>query len=49
MTRDAGLREQAYRAAQRDEARAYLADGSTIVLTKISNRLVVGNQAPEPG
>ena len=44
VDRDAGLREQANHSAQRDKARAYLTDGSAIVLTEVGNRLVIGDQ-----
>jgi hypothetical protein len=46
VNRDAGLREQAHRAAQRDEAGANLADGAPLVLAEIGDRLVVWSQAP---
>src|SRR5829696_4324938 len=45
VDRHAGLREQAHRAAQRDEARAHFADGKAIVFAEVRNRLVVGNEA----
>ena len=41
VDRDAGLREQANHAAQRNEASAHLADGSAIVLAEVGNRLVI--------
>ena len=44
VDRDAGFREQAHRAAQRDEACAHFADGSTIVPPEIGNGLVIGNE-----
>ena len=44
VDRDAGLREQANHAAQRDEACANLADCSAIVLAEVCNRLVIGDQ-----
>ena len=44
VDRDAGFRKQAHRAAQRDEACAHFADGSTIVPTEIGNGLVIGNE-----
>ena len=42
---DAGLRQQADLATQIDEPRTELADGRTIVLTEISDRLVIGREA----
>ena len=46
VDRDAGFREQAHCAAQRDEACAHFADGSTIVPTEIGNGLVVKETSP---
>jgi hypothetical protein len=43
IDRDAGLGEQAHRAAQGDEPDADLADGAAIVLAEIGNRLVIGD------
>src|SRR6188472_4613500 len=49
VDRHAGLREQAYRAAQRYEPSANLADGATIILAEVGNRLVIGSKpAREP-
>ena len=44
VDRHAGLRQQAHRAAQRNKARAHLADGTAIVLAEVGNRLVIGHQ-----
>ena len=44
VDRDAGLRQQPHRAAQRNKARAHLADGTAIVLAEVGNRLVIGHQ-----
>jgi hypothetical protein len=43
---DAGLREEAHHAAQRNKPRAYLVDGRAIVLAEIGNRLVIWSQTP---
>ena len=45
VNRDAGLREQTHRAAQRDEARAHFADRRAIVLAEVGNRLVIGSKS----
>ena len=45
VDRHAGLREQAHRAAQRNEPGANLADGAAIVLAEVGNRLVIGSKA----
>ena len=42
VNRDAGLRQQAHRAAQRDKACTNFADGSAIVLAEVGNGLVIG-------
>ena len=44
VDRDAGLREQAHRAAQRNKPGADLADGAAIVLAEVGNRLVIGSK-----
>ena len=44
VDRDAGLRQQPHRAAQRNKARTHLADGTAIVLAEVGNRLVIGHQ-----
>ncbi len=44
VDRHAGLRQQPHRAAQRNKARAHLADGSAIILAEVGNRLVIGHQ-----
>ena len=45
VDRHAGLREQAHRAAQRNQPGANLADGATIVLAEVGNCLVIGSKA----
>ena len=45
VDRDAGLRQQAHRAAQRNKAHAHLADGTPIVLAEVGNRLVIGHKS----
>jgi hypothetical protein len=46
IDRNAGLRQKAHRAAQHDETGAHLANGATVVLAEISNRLVIEPGAP---
>src|SRR6202035_749908 len=41
IDRDAGLRQQIPRAAQRDKLRTHFADGVAIVLAEVGNRLVI--------
>jgi hypothetical protein len=45
VDRHARRGQQAHLTAQIDEARANLADGAAIVLAKVGNRLVIGNEA----
>ena len=42
INRDAGLRQQAHRAAQCNKLSTNFADGSAIVLAEVGNRLVIG-------
>ena len=42
VNRDAGLRQQAYRAAQCDKLRTHFVDSTAIVLAEVGNRLVIG-------
>ena len=45
IDRDAGVREQAHGATERNEPGADLPDGAAVVLAEIGNRLVIGNKA----
>src|SRR5262245_36468296 len=43
----ARLRQQAHLATELNKARAHLADGSAVVLAKVGDRLVVGDQSAQ--